>query len=106
MIRVKRHSNYYGTIVEIEDGNTSIDIDISKTQFEKNDKGEYVRVDLDIDDNYLNEIISFTEDVVRYRKAEFDGSALIEYLVDKLPSDMLNEILNYVSTEIKNRAED
>ena len=46
----------------------------------------------DISDNALNQFVALLDDIIYYRKRDFNSSDLIEKLFEKLPEDSANKL--------------
>jgi hypothetical protein len=78
----------YDLIFEAD--NVRVDVDIESREYEKDEHGKIVNLNpkRDIATEALKQFAGVLEDMIYYRKAEFDSSDLISLLFEKLPQDV------------------
>ena len=91
-ITVRRN---YGFELIFEAENVKVIEDIEDRIYSKNEDGttNYRNVKRDVKTGVIEQFVSAIDDMIYYREAEFDSSALIERLFEKLPQDVANNLL-------------
>ena len=91
-ITVRRN---YGFELIFEAENVKVIEDIEERIYSKNEDGttNYRNVKRDVKTGVIEQFVSALDDMIYYREAEFDSSALIERLFEKLPQDVTNNLL-------------
>lgn len=82
----------YGYYLTVRDNDLEIIDNIEKMEYITTAEGSKINKS-DIDTNYLDMFTSVLDDMMYYRKAEYDSSSLIERLFDKLPTNKQQELL-------------
>lgn len=85
----------YDLIIEAE--NVRISEDIESREYPKDENGKTI-INLhpkrDIKTEALERFVSVLDDMIYYRKAEYDSSGLIERLFEKLPQEVAEKLLD------------
>ena len=91
-ITVRRN---YGIELIFEAENVKVIEDIEDRIYSKNEDGttNYRNVKRDVKTGVIDQFVSALDDMIYYREAEFDSSALIERLFEKLPQNVANNLL-------------
>lgn len=96
-ITLKRN---HGFELIFEAQNVRITEDIESREYPKDESGKTM-VNLhpkrDINTDALQQFVDILEDMIYYRKAEFDSSNLIERLFNKLPSDVAIKLIKEIA---------
>jgi hypothetical protein len=95
-MKITVDSRYYGTSVIVEAENVKIEEDISESIYAKKEDGNpdfLKRLGRDITDEAMKQYVTLLDDIVYYRKADYDTSDLILRLFEKLPDDKCQEVL-------------
>jgi len=82
----------YGYLLTVREDDLKIIDDIEKREYITTAEGSKINKS-DIDTKYLDMFNSVLDDMMYYRKAEYDSSSLIERLFDKLPTNKQQELL-------------
>ena len=92
-ITLKRNHGYE---LIFEADNIRVVEDIEERTYEKDENGKLI-INLnpkrDIKTDAIEQFVTVLDDMIYYRKAEFDSSDLIENLFEKLPSDKVQSLL-------------
>ena len=94
-MEIKLDASHYGYHIIIEAENVKITEDIESRTYHKTEKGmtDWMRApERDITDEALNQFTQLLEDIIYYRKKDYDSSSLIENLFSKLPQQVANEL--------------
>jgi len=85
-MEIKLDKSHYGCNIIVEADNVKIVEDIEKRTYLKDENGKSnFFPERDIEDSALKTFSQVLEDMIYYRKSEFDSSSLIEQLFEKLP---------------------
>lgn len=85
-MEIKLDKSHYCCNLIIEADNVKIVEDIEKRTYSKDENGKTnYNPERDIEDSALKMFSQVLEDIIYYRKSEFDSSSLIEQLFEKLP---------------------
>lgn len=96
--------NRYGYNLIVEDTNVKIEEDIEEIIYPKGEDGKTdykARPTRDIKEEYLDMISVVLDDMVYYRKREYDSSELIGRLFDKLPPQVQSDLSTKLYKEYK-----
>ena len=87
IMEIKLDKSHYGCNLIIEADNVKIVEDIEKRTYSRDDNGKLNEIfpERDIEDSALKMFSQVLEDMIYYRKSEFDSSSLIDQLFGKLP---------------------
>ena len=91
-ITVKRR---YGIELEFKAENVLIIEDVEKLTYPKLEDGKTdykSRPDRDMDKQVLTQFTNLLDELIEYRKADFDSSHLINSLFEKLPQEIAKEL--------------
>ena len=86
-MEIKLDKSHYGCNLIIEADNVKIVEDIEKRTYSRDDNGKLNEIfpERDIEDSALKMVSQVLEDMIYYRKSEFDSCNLIDQLFGKLP---------------------
>lgn len=94
-MNIKVDKRYSGCDLIIEAENVKIVEDIEVRIYPKDENGK-TTINLhpkrDIGDNYMSQIVEVLDQMIYYRKAEYDSSVLIENLFEKLPQSVAESL--------------
>lgn len=99
-MEISLNASYHSYILTVKDGSYKLELDIEKRVYPLDILGRIDQskpVEKDIDEEYLSKISSVLEDMIYYRKKEFDSSDLITHLFEKLPESKKEELLKKIS---------
>lgn len=84
----------YGFELIFKAENVNVCEDIEERSYGKTEDGkpDYANVKRDVKTDVIEQFVSVLEDMIYYRKAEFDSSSLIERLFEKLSPDVAVEL--------------
>lgn len=88
--------NSYGHILIIKADNVNIEEDIEERIYHKNKDGKIdlsKGVERDIQTSAIEQFERVLDDLIHYRKKEYDSSNLIENLFEKLPNKVAVELV-------------
>ena len=100
-MEIKLDKSHYGCNLIIEADNVKIVEDIEKRTYSRDDNGKLNEIfpERDIEDSALKMVSQVLEDMIYYRKSEFDSCNLIEQLIEKLPTDKCKKILSILNRD-------
>ncbi len=101
-ISLKR-SYQYCTLV-VTDTNVNIEEDLTEGLYTLKEDGKKdfnKRLGYDVTDVGLDLLVKPLEDLAYYREREYDSSALIATLFDKLPEDKQTALLSYIQEQLR-----
>lgn len=100
-MEISLNASYHSYILKIEDGSYKLELDIEKRAYPIDDISGKIDtkkpVERDIDEQYISKLSRVLEDMIYYRKKEFDSSDLIFHLFQKLPEVKKEELLKILS---------
>jgi hypothetical protein len=90
--------NKFGAYLVIKADNVVIEEDIEKRVYQKDANGKAILTGAttDIDESWISMFERVLDDMVEYRKADYDSSCLIKRLFQKLPENKANDLLTYL----------
>lgn len=90
--------NKFGAYLVIKADNVVIEEDIEKRIYQKDVSGKMILTGAttDIDENWISTFEKVLDDMIEYRKADYDSSNLIKRLFEKIPDDKVNDLLTYL----------
>ena len=80
----------YGFSIVVKAENVNIEEDIESRTYPKDENGKMIYskgCERDVSDEYLNKVSRLLDDMIYYRKSEFDSSELIQRLFEKMPDE-------------------
>lgn len=103
-MEISLNASYHSYILKIEDGNYKLELDIEKRAYPIDISGKIDTkkpVERDIDEQYILKLSRVLEDMIYYRKKEFDSSTLIEILFTKLLSNIASDLVDKLYQDYK-----
>lgn len=90
--------NKFGAYLVIKADNVVIEEDIEKRIYQKDVSGKMILTGAttDINENWIMMFERVLDDMIEYRKADYDSSDLIKHLFEKLPENKVNDLLTYL----------
>ena len=90
--------NKFGAYLVIKADNVVIEEDIEKRVYQTDLNGKMILTGAttDIDEYWISVFERILDDMIEYRKADYDSSELIKRLFEKLPEDKANDFLAYL----------
>lgn len=101
-MKISVRGGYVATDVTIEAENVKIVEDISEMRYGKKEDGKTdysKRLGSDITNEYMDQFTTVLDDIIYYREQPYDSSELIKKLVNKLPSDIRENLLKELNNE-------
>jgi len=95
-------SGFYGTEIHYKAENVHVTEGVYETIYgtDENGKTDYSRrLGSDIIKDVLDKFCNITEDLIYYRKSEYDSFTLVQQLLNKLPEKQKKEIYNQLKEE-------
>lgn len=93
-MNIRVDKNYRGCDLIIEADNVKIVEDIEIRIYSKDENGKTIfsnpKIDIDVD--AIDQIVETLDNIIYYRKAEYDSSTLIESLFEKLPQSVAESL--------------
>ena len=86
-MNIALNAKSFGYELVVTADNVNICEDVESRTYEKDDNGklDYSKCKRDVSTDAIDQIASVLSDMVYYRKDDYDSSALIEQLFDRLP---------------------
>ena len=93
-MNIRVNKNYRGCDLIIEADNVEIVEDIEVRIYPKDENGKTIfsNPKIDIDVNAIDQIVQTLDDIIYFRKGEYDSSTLIENLFEKLPPSVAESL--------------
>ncbi len=97
-IQFKRNHGFE-LIFKAENVNVCVDIEERIYNKEEDGKISLKGVSRDIKTDAIEQFVSILDDIIYYRKADFDSTELIFRLIEKLPKDKFNQMVSKFKKE-------
>ena len=93
----------HGFVLIIKAENVNVCEDIEERIYAETEDGktDYVNVIRDIKTDVIKQFVSLLEDLIYYRKADYDSRDLIELLFDKLPQKVVVKLIKKLGEDFE-----
>jgi len=101
-MQIELKNSHFSHDLVIIDDNVKIVETVSESIYEIGEDGKKnfrKRLGEDIASKYLHDIFQVAEDMIYYRKKEYDSSSLIEQLIQKMPEEKRQVLIRRLSLE-------